>query len=738
MRLLFDPEAESPDEAGTEAEGDAFETTCDMLVRLVAEHHADRQEAPTGRAPAPGGPLGSTVDAFLLGNMLEYRHLSTVDGRLALWREEHVRAVLLEWLPRRVTVPLDEAAEHDAPGALTALVAFLADTGVLDPRSDDPHRLASLAQELRADHEAAMQDPHFMGPAKFWMLTAARDGVDIHDERALDRFLSDARAGRVAYDEKQLAQIMENQFFGAALNTGAGPGGRSLLQERALPLPVVDLGDTAALRRAAAGSDLLEQLAEVARWVGAEGRPVTGTGRLKVADALALAGHLGTDRGLGEAAGPLTHLAGDSRERVRRADQLPFLRLLVDWARQARLVRVYRGRLVAVAGARAVREDPLALATRALTALPELRDPLLTGPVWDVPSDLYPRFDLLLTDILATLYGMPFAMPWPLLCAQVHEGHLADDGWFATPEAREAADERSTAELRAVLELLAAAGMVTFERGTPDAVFAEHLRDLDGTAARGDTELLRLTPLGTYAVRSLLMSLGRSAPAIGDLRDAEGPALLATLLDEYDPAHARTELAGWIEARGGWDPARTMLTDALGRVRLHSRRHALLRLLAEELPDGRGPELLSALTGDNELRPSALLVAQEQAANEADGAPEEVAQALARAGDELDDREIALTAAESLLLMREVGGEEALLQHTGHHRGDADAFATMLDVALASGHPDQTSLQRLGRIDIAALHREAASRGRLRAVAARRHKGGGSSTGKRKKRKRRH
>jgi hypothetical protein len=170
----------------------------------------------------------------------------------------------------------------------------------------------------------------------------------------------------------------------------------------------------------------------------------------------------------------------------------------MDWARQARLIRVYRGRLVAVAGARAMREDPLALAARALTALPELRDPLLMGPVWDVPSDLYPRFDLLLTDVLATLYGMPAAMSWPLLWQSVRDSYLGDDGWFATPEARQASHHRSATELHAVIDLLAEVGMVSFECGTPVALFHEHLRDLNEYRGQGRRDR-RPAPAGARA-----------------------------------------------------------------------------------------------------------------------------------------------------------------------------------------------------------------------------------------------
>ena len=780
MRLLFDPELDATGEEGAKDDsGESFEATCEVLVRLACEYGEERQECDT--ADGVGGARGE-LDAFTVEQALEYRHRGTADGRLALWREEHVRALLLEWLPRHVTVLPDETEEHDAPGAVVALVEFMDASGLLAARSDDVGRLREVAESLRAAHVEAMQDPRFMGPAKFWMLTAAHSGVDVRDERALDRFLAEARAGRVTFDEAVLAEVMGNQFLGGLLGPGAANGPGSLLEERTLPLPVVDLGDETSLREAAAGADVLGQLAEVARWLGTEGRPLTKTGRLKTADALDLARHLGTDRGLGEAAGSLKHLAGDGFDGIRRADQLPYLRLMVEWAREARLVRAYGGRLVAVAGARAAREDPLALAARALTALPALRDPLLTGPVWDVPSRLYPRFDLLITDLLAALYGMPTGSPWPLLWQTVRAGHLDDEVRFVTADAHDRADAHSAAELHAVLDLLARAKMVAFERGPVDASVAEvlrslaapdaggdrlsgpaallgagdptdaaHLRDLLRSMEGDDVELVQLTELGTYAVRALLTSLGRFAPALGDLRRADGATLLATLFDEYDTQHARTELAGWIEAAGGWDTARAALTEALRRIRLHSRRNALLRMLAAELPDGYGPGLLRTLRTDPELAPSALFVTQEQAAGTALTAEGTAAHATPppagpdRSGaehaddrddaDELGDRECALAVTEGLLLMRELEGEDGVFAAVGSTETDAEALATMLRVAQTSGHLDRAGLERLARIDVAALRARASRLGRLRADAARKRKTGSAKKGKRKKRR---
>ncbi|WP_328690739.1 hypothetical protein OG879_28925 [Streptomyces caniferus] len=105
---------------------------------------------------------------------------------------------------------------------------------------------------------------------------------------------------------------------------------------------------------------------------------------------------------------------------ARTADDLPYLSLLVAWATTARLIRVHRGRLVAVARARNDVDDPAALAVRAVRALPEVREQLLPHPSrkdgeglpgeW---SALFPRFADLLADLLAALYGMPVASPGP-------------------------------------------------------------------------------------------------------------------------------------------------------------------------------------------------------------------------------------------------------------------------------------------------------------------------------------
>jgi hypothetical protein len=98
-------------------------------------------------------------------------------------------------------------------------------------------------------------------------------------------------------------------------------------------------------------------------WVG-EGRPLTQTGRLRRADALALVELLDSGDRL------------DPRFPIHSSAELYRLTLLVEWAKACRLVRVVHGRLVRVRKAAKLLERPLELVTRMLEALPRLGDTL--------------------------------------------------------------------------------------------------------------------------------------------------------------------------------------------------------------------------------------------------------------------------------------------------------------------------------------------------------------------------
>ncbi|MCA1671675.1 MAG: hypothetical protein LC799_05560, partial [Actinobacteria bacterium] len=101
---------------------------------------------------------------------------------------------------------------------------------------------------------------------------------------------------------------------------------------------------------AAAESAVVGQVVDFVGWVG-DGRKLTQTGALTLADARVLVDRLGT----GDRIDPAI---GDKVFKTKSSVELLGLSLIVEWAKAARLVRVVRGRLVPVKKAAALLERP--------------------------------------------------------------------------------------------------------------------------------------------------------------------------------------------------------------------------------------------------------------------------------------------------------------------------------------------------------------------------------------------
>ncbi|MET9088326.1 hypothetical protein ABZX77_41675 [Streptomyces sp. NPDC004237] len=681
MRMRFEPEAE-----------EEFEAACGLLVDRLARW---------------AGGQALPVDGFTAERALDYRHRATADGRLGLWESRHVEELLLSWLPEQVTeLPGEEHA--DAPGTLRTLLRYLHATQLADPRGPALEDSLAAVDATAGQYPAAMADHTRWGIAKFWAMTAAEQGVDVLDGAALQRFAERAQRGEVVYDQQVLDVIMERRLTGNTLHGVA----------RAEPqLPVV-LPPDGELRRRAEASAVLAQLRGLAEWAGQDGRPVTATGRLRMAEARELVDVLGT---------------GDRIEGVHSSADLPRLGLLVEWAKKARLVRVVKGRLYAVAKARPVLADPLQLWLRAFDACFELRQALI-GPRsgWHVESMLFDVYEHILDDVLNTHYSLPYPMPWPRLRDSVQLAYRArfqlDGGsdlrhrmWF----------EHADRDLRTVLDLLDDLGAIERDRGMADPVFLDiDLSDADpelladmppelvellgvagaatDPAAReradarreeltaGPVELIRLTELGTKAVRQRLLAAGRDAPLVGELAQAPAAGLLGVLAENYDPDAARTELAGWITARGEREGALRQLTDAVRTMTFRTRAQAMLDVLLAALPDGEGERLLRTLRRDTQLAPLAL-------------------NALAHREllfpEDMTDAESLLVLAESLLQLVELAGGGDGAEETLRAQGPQarDAVAAALD----SAHPDRAGLDELRQLAARALGTHGARFGRV-------------------------
>ncbi|MFI9547483.1 hypothetical protein ACIHAR_26755 [Streptomyces sp. NPDC052016] len=438
-----------------------------------------------------------------------------------------------------------------------------------------------------------------------------------------------------------------------------------------------------------------------------------------MADARALADLLGT---------------GDRTGGVRSSADLPRLGLLVEWAKRARLVRVVKWRLYAVAKARPVLAGPLQLWLRAFDACFELRQALIGARSgWHVESMLFDVYEDVLDDVLNTLYSLPYPMPWPRLRDTVPLAYRTSfqlDGgsdlqhrmWF----------EHADRDLRTVLDLLDDLGAIERDRGMADPVFIDvdlsdagpelladmppEVAELLGAAGAapdpaareradarreeltaGPVELIRLTELGTRAVRQRLLAVGRDAPLIGELVQAPAAGLLGVLAEEYPPDAAQAELAGWITARGERADALRELTDAVRTMAFRTRAQAMLGVLLTALPDGEGERLLRTLRRDPQLAPLALnALAQHELLS-----PEDMA-----------DAEQLLVLAENLLQLVELAGGSGSAVEALRAQGPQarDAIAAALD----SRHPDQAGLEELRQLAARALRAPAARLGRAR------------------------
>ncbi|MFJ9540847.1 hypothetical protein ACIRPX_26745 [Streptomyces sp. NPDC101225] len=680
--MRFEPEDE-----------EEFEAACGLLVdRLV--RWAGEQALP--------------VDGFTAERALDYRHRATADGRLGLWEPRHVEELLLSWLPEQVTEgPGEERA--DAPGTLRTLLRYLHATRLADPRGPALEDSLAAVDATAGRYPAAMADRARWGMAKFWAMTAAEQGVDVLDGAALQRFAERAQRGEVVYDRQVLDVIMERRLTGNTLSGVA----------RAEPQLPVALPPDGELRRRAEASAIPAQLRGLAEWAGRDGRAVTAAGRLRMADARELVDVLDT---------------GDKADGVRSSADLPRLGLLMEWAKKARLVRVAKGRLYAVAKARPVLADPLQLWQRAFDACFQLRQALI-GPRsgWHVESMLFDVYEDILEDVLNTLYSLPYPMPWPRLRDSVHlayRGRFQLDGgsdlrhrmWF----------EHADRDLRTVLDLLDDLGAIERACGMAAPVFLDvdlsdtgpelppdmppELAELLGVAGTatdpaareradarreeltaGPVELIRLTELGTRAVRQRLLAAGRDAPLVGELAQAPAAGLLGVLAEDYDPDAARTELAGWITARGEREGALRQLTDAVRIMTFRTRAQAMLDVLPAALPDGEGEGLLRTLRRDAQLAPLAL---------------NELAHRESLSPEDMTDAEHLLVLAESLLQLVELAGggdgAEEMLRAQGPQARDAVA------AALDSAHPDRAGLDELRQLAARALGTRGARIGRAR------------------------
>ncbi len=238
------------------------------------------------------------------------------------------------------------------------------------------------------------------------------------------------------------------------------------------------------LAEAAGQAPLTRQLRGFVDWVG-EGRPLTQTGRVRRADALALVELLDT---------------GDRLDYpVRSSTDLYRLSLVVELAKSGRLVRVVRGRLVPVKKAGQLLERPLALVVRMLETLSLLGDELGVSVVaFDAVHTVEAVFGELVGRGGRVSVERASEVAWETATRRY---------WFAHPTEHQLQWQRRAGDrdVRRVLEIAADLGVLTVK---DDAV------ELTGVGERCVPEWLGL---GTSAAGVLTVKVtlaGSTAPSV--------------------------------------------------------------------------------------------------------------------------------------------------------------------------------------------------------------------------------
>lgn len=489
MRLVFGPD-----------DHEEYQTARERLQSLVAAWARRR---------------GSPVEPALVAAALDHRH--GVDGRLGRWTRAHVADALAVWFPRTVAL-LDD--DRDAvPVALHALIGFLTERDWLDTASAPPAELhAQIDDSTPALHDA-LADERNRDLGTFWAVQLRRHGVTAADPAAVARFLDQVRRGEVDVDRDALAEVTRR-------DTGeAGTGPPVAAPE---PAPVL-LPGAAALLASAESAEAVARLRTVARWVRT-GRALTVDGRLLLADARSLAGALGVD--------------AFSRDHARTADDLPETSLLVAWARQSRLIRAVKGRLVPVKSAAALLGRPIELWQRAFVAIGTLGEHFGGSNVFGAPSlfgmSLGEALPILLFDLYAA-GGDP--VPLELFHRRVREAVNERFGCIVDDLAGDVEQRLWRRDVTAVLDALELLGAVHLTESHDHDMLTE-------LAGRDDPDptLVALTPIGLWAVREMLLEQGVPAPLVGELAGEDVEYVCVRLAGARREV-AEAELTAWVAAR---------------------------------------------------------------------------------------------------------------------------------------------------------------------------------------------
>jgi hypothetical protein len=574
-----------------------------------------------------------TADGHTLSIALDLKH--HLDGRFDRWLVDDLRALLLEWFPRKVTMrPADFGA---VPPALRTLMAFLDDRKLLAADSDTPVELKGAVDGAERGYLAAMADERRYDIGKFWATRMLEHGIDVGDAVAVQQFVDNAKAGLIPVDEDVLKAITARQ----AAEESPAPANVAPVR-----LPTDD-----ELLAAAEGSRLVGWVRAFVDWVG-DGRTLTRTGRLTVADGRAVAALLGVDE--------------DHTATARSSTDLPTVTTVDNLVRAVRGVRPLKGRLVPVKSGAARLREPVELWRLLFQQISECE---FLAALGDGGRPLPWRFDDTLPAVAIGLYTA--GGPVPLESVYDWVSTALDD-----PEEMWSIRQDDVEVLLGVLEALGA----TRRQEVDDTAQAAKIAEVAGRAEPAHT-LVALTPIGIWAVNRELRAQGAQAPVVGESAGESFDAV-CRVLEHASPDVVEDELASWVDARSAEDAA-----DELARVAERTDRPSYRALALRALERTGASGLAAAGRVRAAGGPAGAMAAGWLAAQ--DALPQ----------SELNEAELRLALADQLAATHEAGlllealadaargvGSELDIVHR-LAAADHPMRGAMLD-AIGSGHPD--------------------------------------------------
>lgn len=275
---------------------------------------------------------------------------------------------------------------------------------------------------------------------------------------------------------------------------------------------------------AAEESELIGQVRSFLAWIG-DGRKLTQTGRLGLADARHLVESLGT----GDA---FDQKIGDRVFKTKSSEELVNLNRLVEWAKAARLIRVTGTRLVPVKKNAALPDKPLDLVLALLAAYPKLGKAIFPRNTWR-QSIVGDDFTDIGQALLTALLRHPGASPLAELSGSAYDMVAARYVLARLTDMQHDSLRRTiTVDVRIAMAALHVLGVVVLDQ---------------------EQDTATLTDLGRYAIRRLRGMAQPGEPVLQvriALADVTDPAVWRRVLIPagytLDRVHAVVQAAmGW-------------------------------------------------------------------------------------------------------------------------------------------------------------------------------------------------